>query len=102
MKLCKDCRHYRSYENWSSLDSCEHPSLPLRTEVVRGERLAYTCSEVRASRGKCGPDGVLFEPRPDLVDEDEPDRYLDEIPRSEDERLDNPQRGQAEGLNKLR
>ena len=36
-----------------------------------------------------------------LIDEDEPDRYL-EIPRSEDERLDDPQHGQAEGLNKLR
>ena len=36
------------------------------------------------------------------ADEDEPDRYQDEIPRSEDERLDSPEYGQAEGLNKLR
>lgn len=45
---------------------------------------------------------LLNESDQDLVDEDEPDRYVDEIPRSEDERLDNPQYGQAEGLNKLR
>ena len=45
---------------------------------------------------------LLNESDQDLVDEDESDRYLDEIPRSEDERLDNPQRGQAEELNRRR
>ena len=57
-----------------------------------------------AARDRCiqAVRSLLNEPHPDLVDEDEPDRYLDEIPRSEDERLDSPEHGQAEGLNKLR
>ena len=42
---------------------------------------------------------LLNESDQDVVDEDEPDRYLDEIPESEDERLDDPRHGQAEGLN---
>ena len=101
IKLCCDCKHYQAYENWSSLDSCEHPSLPLRADVIRGEGLAHYCSEVRGSLGKCGPAGVLFEPHPDqVVDEDEPDRY--ELDEHDDATLDDPRHGQAEGLNKLR
>ena len=38
---------------------------------------------------------LLNESDQDLVDEDEPDRYLDEIPRSEDERLDDPRHDQC-------
>ena len=97
-KLCKDCTHYLSYENWSGLDSCEHPFLPKKVDNIRGQPLPHYCSEVRGSQGKCGPDGLLFEPHEDLIDEDEPDRY--EWPN--DEKLDDPRRGQAASINRER
>lgn len=61
MKLCRDCKHYRPYKDFSALDACVHPYLPEKVDPVRGEPLDHYCSDVRMSSSKCGPDGLLWE-----------------------------------------
>lgn len=72
-KFCRDCRHSAGPSHPSSqavygsvyrpYRMCQHPSLG--TDVVEGVRNELPCADMRASTGRCGPDGSMFE-RPDV------------------------------------
>ena len=101
-KFCKDCVHYRAHDGgWTSLDSCAHPLLPGKIDLVRGEPLDRHCIDVRSSQGKCGPAALLFEaaadPRStrerDPTNEAEPRRQPDIDQYADDQRHDQCRNG---------
>jgi len=72
MKFCKDCRHAIQqegidYDYWGNAQ-CKLFPVPERIDLVTGDSRPpdfLFCSEVRESlvKGRCGPEGKLFEPR---------------------------------------
>ena len=67
IKLCKECKHYRS--NWLlAVYECGHPSL-YKTSPIAGDKVpkhgywTTVCFAVRAAGGVCGPVGDLHQPR---------------------------------------
>ena len=103
-KFCKDCVHYRAHDGgWTSLDSCAHPLLPGKIDLVRGEPLVLYCSDMRSSLGKCGPEGLLHEAAADPRSTRERDPTNEADARREpdlDRYADDPRRGQAESINR--
>jgi hypothetical protein len=59
--LCKDCAHfYKVYIGLYDVPACGQEKL---IDLVDGEQIYRRCSVMRASDGKCGPEGVLFQPK---------------------------------------
>lgn len=64
MKYCIDCKHHRRTVALTTHDHCHHPLVMADDPVAPS---AVTCWRVRMQsttlrRGKCGPEGKLFEP----------------------------------------
>ena len=58
MRACKDCRH-ASQENAASV--CRHELA--KDPYYDGEIYFKTCAWMRSTKGYCGIDGDLFQPR---------------------------------------
>lgn len=72
MKYCKDCKHLSPKHH---IAYCAHPSIG-PADLVYGEPSAEPCFVLRsetnigsfyAAKGRCGPEAVLFEPKPQQV-----------------------------------
>jgi hypothetical protein len=70
MKLCKDCKHFRSEVGGRFVylpATCAHPSL-IEVELVRGRDVYKDTSlglaRVQRKSGECGKDAVMWEPKP--------------------------------------
>ena len=58
MKLCIDCKHYKSR-------SCFHPSIGV--DLVEGGLKSEYCAVMRLDTRACKPEGLLFEPMEAVV-----------------------------------
>jgi hypothetical protein len=60
-KLCKDCKHHTMVDPgpfYALQYACDVEKL---IDVVDGKPVYRKCSFQRSEKGKCGPDGKLFE-----------------------------------------
>lgn len=74
-KLCKDCKHYRDWEDafdWISsrifgcpttLQKCYHPDRWKDDDYVNGTTDPYGLCSIERFTGSCGPGGKNFEAR---------------------------------------
>jgi hypothetical protein len=69
MKLCKDCKHCKPYntgnKSYGTNSMCYHPCVAI-SEIVTGDVFGEDCRHLRYA-GRCTPEGVLFEPKPTLL-----------------------------------
>lgn len=73
VKLCKDCRYYKSPETKWDLHTCSHPK-NLKLEAVNrvtgeivSDRTVWSCETLRTTDvlGHCGSNAEWFEPKPE-------------------------------------
>lgn len=64
-RACWDCRHCRAYRELPDISKCLHEELLSDPDVVTGERKPGFCFIARDEGQPCGPDGRLFERRPE-------------------------------------
>lgn len=71
-KFCKDCKHYSPADaaivfgvGMSCPSMCFHPKNISEPELVRGSRHPLADpADLRKPEGNCGPDGAMFEAKP--------------------------------------
>ena len=76
---CINCRHVQYYNNTRAPSDyeCTHPKAVVSFDPVVGYVWARAWVERRG--GKCGPDGLLFEPKPTRMTTKEANAALDAL-----------------------
>lgn len=70
MKICRDCKH-SIQDGTAAWWTCRRGP---KQSPVDGRTIYASCDMMRVD-SRCGPEGKLFEPHPDLVDAESPDQY---------------------------
>jgi len=63
MKLCVECTHHHRWQGLTIHDDCRHPTLTIRNNID-GKVVANACEWQRQGLRPCGPEGLLWEPKP--------------------------------------